>query len=354
MPSDNGREGIRITLEELQNVATPDVSLGQTAVAAGTAGTKIYGNVSNVTEHSPSLLETRGSIMLQGWFYLGVAGLAGAVMAWAICEPAFIDGEGHRWGNVWMLPTIVAMLCIGFGISESLVERSLKKAAYRTLLALPLGIAFGFIFDIVANIAYQVGLGIVFSLGAHDHYNPGVWIARGVGWVVFGIAGGLVYGIIGQSAKKAHYGILGGMLGAGLGGVIFDPISIGLKGAVVSRMVGFALFGIATGAAMGVVESALKDKWLYVTSGPLAGKQFILYKESTTIGRDQQCDIYLFKDTSILSQHAVVESRGSRVQLRAIGPVYVSGQPVQARVLQDGDLVQIGRYGFRYKEKQKP
>jgi hypothetical protein len=32
--------------------------------------------------------------------------------------------------------------------------------------------------------------------------------------VVFGVAGGLVYGIVGQSAKKAKYGILCGMEGA--------------------------------------------------------------------------------------------------------------------------------------------
>ena len=41
------------------------------------------------------------------------------------------------------------------------------------------------------------------------------------------------------------------------------------------------------------------------------------------------------------------------MQIRANGPVYVSGQPIHMRVLQDEDLVQIGRYAFRYKEKQK-
>jgi ubiquitin-protein ligase len=35
---------------------------------------------------------------------------------------------------------------------------------------------------------------------------------------------------------------------------------------------------------MGLVGSALKDRWLYVTSGPLAGKQFILYKPQTIMG----------------------------------------------------------------------
>src|SRR4029077_1287235 len=139
---------------------------------------------------------------------------------------------------------------------------------------------------------------------------------------------------IGMSAKKAYYGILGGVIGAGLGGVLFDPIALATKGGAPSRGVGFALLGLATGIAMGFVESALKDRWLYVTAGPLAGKQFILYKALTVIGSQQQSDIYLFKDSNILPQHAVIEVSGARVQVRALGDVYVGGQSVKLQVLQ--------------------
>jgi len=125
------------------------------------------------------------------------------------------------------------------------------------------------------------------------------------------------------------------------------------KGAALSRGVGFALVGLATGVAMGLVESALKDRWLYVTAGPLAGKQFILYKSETSIGSRQESDIYLFKDPNILPQHALIQISGARVQLRATGPVQWAGQSIKNRVLQDGDLLQVGRYSFRYKEKHR-
>jgi len=118
------------------------------------------------------------------------------------------------------------------------------------------------------------------------------------------------------------------------------------KGGAASRAVGFALLGVATGIAIGLVESALKDRWLYVTAGPLAGKQFILYKARTLIGSDQKCDIYLFKDPNVLAEHAIVEIAGSRVQFRALGPAYVSGQPARVQALQSGNSVQIGRYAF--------
>jgi hypothetical protein len=162
-----------------------------------------------------------------------------------------------------------------------------------------------------------------------------------------------VYGIVDRSSKKIRYGILGGIIGAGLGGILFDPISFATHRGGPSRAAGFMLLGLATGVAMGIVESALKDRWLYVASGPLAGKQFILYKPVTVVGSSQQSDIYLFKDTSIQPQHASIELRGAQTFIHAQGQVFVSGQPVKHRALQSGDLVQMGRYAFHFRERQR-
>src|SRR5262249_32508575 len=155
---------------------------------------------------------------------------------------------------------------------------------------------------------------------------PAVWLGRGLAWAVFGAAGGTVYGIVGQSSKKGKYGVMGGALGAGIGGMLFDPIVMLTHAGSVSRAVGFSLVGLATGVGMGLVESALKDRWLYVVSGPLAGKQFILYKSETTIGSRQEDDIYLFKDPNILPRHAVISLNGARATLTAAGSVLWAGQ----------------------------
>jgi hypothetical protein len=353
MPTSDNKEPLRITSDDLARVVVPE-ELPVAAAGKTTPGAKSYGSITDAADKAPAVAEERGSFLLQGWFYLGAAGLLGSLLAWAICEPAFIDGPGgHRWGNILMLPAIITFMCIGFGLAESLVERSIQKALLRGVLALPLGIVLGFIFDFVANIIYSIGLNICAEMGVQTSRNPAVWITRGIAWAVFGAAAGTVYGIVGQSWKKAKYGIIGGLIGAGIGGMIFDPIAMATKVGSVSRAVGFALVGIATGVAMGLVESALKDRWLYVTAGPLAGKQFILYKTQTSIGSQQQSDIYLFKDPNILAQHALVGISGSRVMLKAMGPVFVGGSPVQTRLLQDGDLLQIGRYAFRYKERHR-
>src|SRR5205807_1128594 len=143
-----------------------------------------------------------------------------------LAEPFCVDGAGPRWGNFFIIRLIVTLMCIGFGVSESIVERSVRKALLRGALALPLGILLGFIFDMMAETLYSILIRLVFEAGAQNHRNPAVWIARGLAWMVFGAAGGVVYGIVGQSTKKGTYGVLGGAIGAALGGLVFDPISM--------------------------------------------------------------------------------------------------------------------------------
>jgi len=353
MSPENNDKAIKITLDDLANVSAPELETVAPATQGGSA--KSYGSINEPADPTTQVAEEKGSILLQAWFYLGLAGLVGALIGWGVCEPWFVDSPagGHFWADFLMIPAIVGLLCLGFGVAESIVERSVKKALIRGAICLPLGAVLGVIFEFIANIIYSIGISICVEMGAQTNHNPSLWVARGIAWMVFGAAGGVVYGTAGMSGRKMLYGVLGGVLGAGLGGVLFDPIAIATHGGAVSRGVGFGLVGMATGIAVGLVESALKDRWLYVTAGPLAGKQFILYKPRTVMGSDQSCDIYLFKDTNISKEHAIVELAGSRIMLRAIGQTYVSGQPVRQQVLASGSVIQIGRYAFRYQERQR-
>jgi hypothetical protein len=354
MANSDDRPALKITPEDLDKVVVN--TSGQSAAPAGAAvasGVRHYGNISSAVAEAPAVEEGKSNVLLQGWFYLGAAGLAGALLGWGIAEPFFVDGPGSHPAGVLLIPSVVAFMCVGFGVAESVVERSPRKAALRGSLSLLLGAVGGLIFAGVAGIVFIFAQQIIGELGVQTYRNPAFWVARGLAWMVFGVAGGVIYGAMDRSGKKVRYGILGGIIGAGLGGMIFDPISMATKAGAPSRGIGFALFGLATGLAMGIVESALKDRWLYVAGGPLAGKQFILYKPVTAIGSSQQSDIYLFKDPSIQPQHASIELRGAQTFLHALGQVYVSGQPTRNRALQNGDLIQIGRYAFHFRERQR-
>ncbi len=293
---------------------------------------------------------------MKAWFYLGAAGLAGAFLAWVLCEPSFEDDGVQGWAAIWMFPLMVILMSLGFGTVESIVERNWNRLPLRGLAACGLGVVFGFVFDFVANFVYALLLPIVIELGVTSINNPLFWLRRSLAWAVFGMAGGLIFGIVSKSGKKICYGMLGGAIGAALGGLLFDPISMLTQGGEASRAIGMSILGASTGIAIGLVESALKDRWLYVSSGPLAGKQFVLYQDLVTIGRNQANTIYLFKDPDILDQHATIEHCAGKSLLTASGPMVVSGQTLQSgmqRILKSGDVLQIGRYTFTYAEKER-
>jgi type III secretion system (T3SS) inner membrane Yop/YscD-like protein len=352
---------LKITLEDLARVELP-APVPAAAPGGNAAGSKQYGNIAGTSDVPAAIAEEKGPIYLQGWFYLGVAGLLGALTGWAIGEPFFKDGVDRTMGDLlralMIIPLVLIFMCFGFSIAESMVERSLRKALQRATLSFPLGLVLSVVFMFAGGVVYRIGIQFCIALGVdarspEAYRNPSLWIARSLAWMVFAAAAGVVYGLVDRSFEKGKYGVMGAVIGGGIGGAVFNPISILTGTGGPSRAVGFALIGLAAGVAIGIVESAFKDRWLYAAAGPLAGKQFILYKPLTTIGSSQQCDIYLFKDNTILPQHGTIEIRGAQTFLRAGGPIFISGAPARTRALQSGDIIQIGRYAFHFRERQR-
>ncbi len=362
MASTDDKPTLKITLDDLASVELP-AQAPRGAMVATATGAKQYGNIATPADGPAVAVEEKGSIFLKGWFYLGVAGTVGALAGWGIGEPFFKEGAASRTfigllGVILIVPLVLTFMCLSFSIAESIVERSVRKAMQRAALSIPLGLVFSFMFMIAGGLVYSIGLQFCAAMGVDirsmaGYKNPATWIARSIAWMVFASAAGIVYGFVDRSVQKGRYGVIGAVIGGGIGGLAFNPISAAAGSGAPSRAIGFALIGLATGVAIGIVESALKDRWLYVAAGPLAGKQFILYKPLTTIGSSQGCDIYLFKDPSILPHHGVIEMRGAQTFLRAEGPIFVSGAPARVRALQSGDLVQIGRYAFHFRERQR-
>ena len=354
----DSQEKIRITWEDVESaeVAMPTSVARPTIPPVPAGGTSSWGSIASQQTSSNTVAEGR-TIWLEGWFYLGFAGLVGAFLAWMFCEPTFQDFGPQGWGNVLLFPLVVIFMCVSLGIAESIVERSWHRLFLRGIASVGLGLVLGFIITAIANIVFGL-LVSAFTAGLDSPdviKNSLLWISRSLAWAIFGVAGGLVFGIMSKSAKKTYYGMLGGIIGAALGGLFFDPISLLARGAELSRAIGVIILGSCTGIAIGLVENALKDRWLYVSSGPLAGKQFVLYQDIVTIGKNQASTIYLFKDPSILEQHARIDHRLGKSLVTAFGPLMIAGQPLQTgmqHTLRSGDILQIGRYTFSYAEKE--
>ena len=88
-----------------------------------------------------------------------------------------------------------------------------------------------------------------------------------------------------------------------------------------------------------------KQACLVVIYGDQIGKKFNLDNPSYIIGRSSKCDIQIDQE-SVSRNHAKVINSGKSVIIRDLGSTngtYVNDQPIDERVLRDGDLIKIGR-----------
>ena len=127
---------------------------------------------------------------------------------------------------------------------------------------------------------------------------------RGLAWCLAGAAMGLGQGIALRSGRLLLYGLLGGLIGGLLGGLLFDPIDLLLlgsnkPGAALSRAIGVGVIGATVGAMIGIVELLARDAWLQMLEGPLAGKEFLIFKDLLYVGASPRSDIYLFNDKAV-------------------------------------------------------
>src|SRR5258708_38389166 len=74
MAMPENKEPIRTTAEDLATVTLPEPVVPG-AMLPAQFGAKNYGSIADAADQGPAVAEDKGSILLQGWFYLGVAGL---------------------------------------------------------------------------------------------------------------------------------------------------------------------------------------------------------------------------------------------------------------------------------------
>ncbi len=280
-------------------------------------------------------------------------GAAAAAAGWLLGRPVAGGAaavEAARTG--WVLG---AFLGFALGLADALACRSpqrLGSALPRGLFALAVGGLGGF-------------------AGATVGLATGVPL---VGWVLMGLLLGLGAGAFdflaailrGKSARggwrKLRNGLLGGAAGGLLGGVAFAVLRLAWAGAGADPLddsawlpgvTTFAALGAGTGLAVGLCQVLLKGAWLQVESGFGAGRQLILCKPETTIGRAPSCDVGLSFDSSVETVHARIVRRGPEYLLAGAAETYVNDHPVTEPVaLHSGDLIRLGRSTLLFLQKR--
>jgi hypothetical protein len=262
-----------------------------------------------------------------------------------------------------------------------------KAAIIGTLLGILLAFAIGSLDALMNSVGLQrlprvlvcVGVGLLGGLLggflAEFMYSKIAHVLRAGGWAVAGLLIGASLGVYdlvraqlvgqgtGMAIRKIVNGAIGGALGGLLGGILFDVIGglgdvvTGLNLNQTPRAVGLVVLGMCIGLLISLAHVILKEASIKVEAGFRPGRQLILSKPETTIGRAESSDIGLFGDNGVEKTHARVIKKGDRYVLtdnNTPGGTFLNGERIDGPTpLRSGDLIGVGRSALRFTERQK-
>ncbi len=103
-----------------------------------------------------------------------------------------------------------------------------------------------------------------------------------------------------------------------------------------------------TTASLSTIEERLEldDELVVVRRGPNAGSRFLLDRETTTVGRHPDSDIFL-DDITVSRRHAVIRRDHGAYEISDAGSLngtYVNHERVETAPLRHLDELQVGRF----------
>lgn len=299
-------------------------------------------------------------------FYCSVSGGWAAFLAWGL---TFLVGPGHPERQDLMEPmpkAVLTALFVGCFVAAAvgLVDAILNSVGFqrvkRTLVCAGVGLLGGVLGGFFGQILFNAGMPLFF------------------GWIIVGIFIGAsigVYDIIHAATsrgdmrmpiKRTLNGIYGGFLGGFLGGLTFnlimglgDPEASGWeKPLALSKLaIGLVILGLLIGSLIALAQVFLKESWVTIESGRRAGKQMMLAKDETTMGRAEGVDIGLYGEQGIEKQHAKIVLKNNKYFLEDIGTpggTFLNDERINGRAaLKNGDKIQVGTAVLRFGERAK-
>ena len=280
-------------------------------------------------------------------YYSGLFSGWAAFLGWLIAELLVLRGQGARGGTLGLAlvgGVVGAGIGAGLNLAAGLSNSDWKRLLLRMAIGLLGGGAGGLIGILVGNLAYSlIGL-------------------RFVGFMLLGVAVGVVDGLAERSFSKIRNGILGGLVGGMIGGLAFTPLSAILNSdsGIASRATAFVILGLCVGALIGLAQVVLKEAWLTVLDGYRPGRQLILSRPSTVLGRGDHLPLPFIgpMNQDLGSEHCrIVRQADGRFWLEPIDTktgVAVNHKKIAAScALSDGDVIKLGRNYVRFNERRR-
>lgn len=305
---------------------------------------------------------------LTGWYFSTIFGSG-------VGEDSAVEIFGR--GRVYYMvfgATLGAVIGIAVSAYDGLLNRSLRRFVKFGSVGLLLGSIAGGVSLPLVDFLYQSLAGAASQTsGAQGNKSVLIFLIGSFCWVMFGGLVGLGEGI--GKGTQAWKGVLGGMLGGLLGGVVYEinrvlnpPSSLSedsFSGHFFSA-VSFTLLGGAVSSSVAFVTSALKNAWLEVLDGKLAGRNYDITKyvdqvlgtaKAGIIGSDEwSSHIYLPGDNEILAHHAEINYQNGTPTITIMPEAgkqqktYLNGRLLtHSSPLVNGDRLQIGSTNLIYR-----
>jgi hypothetical protein len=285
-------------------------------------------------------------------YYCALCGGWAAFLAWGVVFLAKIRDTDSLFLRAALIGGLLGLLVAGaVGTVDALLNAVGFMRLVRVLLCMVIGLIGAVLGSLVGEALRQIGAPVF------------------IGWILVGVAIGVSIGAFdvlralftgGEMRvplKKILNGVIGGFLGGLVGGLPFGYLLANEQLPISNLTIGLVILGLCIGLLIGLAQVVLKEAWLRVEKGFRSGRELMLSKDVTTIGRAESCDLGLFGDNKIEKIHARILLKNNRYMLddeETPTGTYLNDERVEGpTALRSGDTIRVGNSVLVFGERRK-
>ena len=305
-------------------------------------------------------------------YYCAAWGATSAYFGWVLGR--LIEGDSAIGGATLRGLALGLLLALGLGLVDALANDAQRDHGQQSALRLLLSVLVGAVGGVIGGF---IGQALVEATGGA---LPALVV---VGWTLTGILIGTApsaYDYLGavlrrEDRRGVNRKLRNGLIGGAFGGLIGGVLSVYLHGIWAGLFpdadakdlwspgaTGFVALGACIGLTVPLAQVILREAWLRVESGFRPGRQLLLTRPETTIGRAESCDLGLFGDAGVDRLHARIVRQGDQWLLTDAGGstgTLLNGQRISGPTpLRSGDRIQVGgsvlSFGGRTRHAAQP
>jgi hypothetical protein len=281
-------------------------------------------------------------------YYSGIFSGWAAFFGWLAGELFVLRGDASRgdWLGIAVVGAMVgAAIGAGLTAASAISEGGFARLVGRMALGAVGGGIGGFVGMTIGNAAYA-----------------GIGLPRFIGFMILGLAVGVVDGLADRSWRRVRNGVIGGLVGGLVGGLLFNPLVFLLASdsGIASRAAAFVILGLCLGALIGLTQVVLREAWLTVLDGYRTGRQLIISRPVTVLGRGDHLPLPFLgtSNQELEIEHCRITRQGNGAylleDLQSRLGVFVNQQRVTgSRILANGDVIKLGPNHVRFQESRR-